>query len=129
MIKFSKHFSEKELACKCGKCDFIGMHEDFMSKLEAIRQDSRWAKPIRLSSAYRCPDHNSKVSSTGKDGPHTTSRAVDCLISGGDVQIFTLLAIQHGMTGIGWKQKGDYKSRFIHIDDITEGIRPHSWSY
>lgn len=128
MIKSSKHFSENELKCKCG-CDFKGMDEGFMLKLEKIRQDSRWGKPIRLSSAYRCPSHNAKVSGTGETGPHTTARAVDCLISSEDAILFTVIAYQHGMTGIGWKQKGDYISRFVHIDDLTEGKRPHSWSY
>ena len=123
----TKHFSEKELQCRCG-CEYSGMSKEFMDKLESIRTDPDWSKPMRLSSAYRCKSYNRAVSSTGETGPHTTSRAVDCLVSGGDAAILTSIAVKHGMTGIGWSQKGDHGSRFIHLDDLSEN-RPASWSY
>ncbi len=36
------------------------------------------------------------------------------------------------MKGIGIKQKGDYASRFVHLDDLPNGSgqpRPWCWSY
>ena len=123
----TKHFSEKELKCRCG-CDYSGMSVEFMDKLEKIRIDKQWNKPMRLSSAFRCKAYNRVVSSTGETGPHTTSRAVDCLVSGGDTATLTMLAVKHGMTGIGWSQKGEHGSRFLHLDDLEEN-RPASWSY
>ena len=122
------HFSEKELRCKCGNCNFEGMDLAFMDKMEKIRTDPSWSKPIRVSSAFRCETYNSEVSSTGKDGPHTTARAIDCLVRGFDAVILIMIAVKHGMTGVGVSQKGKHSSRFIHLDDLEEN-RPACWSY
>ena len=122
------HFSAKELQCKCGECEFEGMDLAFMERMELIRTDPQWSKPIRVSSAYRCENHNSKVSSTGANGPHTTTRAMDCLVSGFDAVILMMIAVKHGITGVGVSQKGEHSSRFIHLDDLEEN-RPACWSY
>jgi uncharacterized protein YcbK (DUF882 family) len=124
----TEHFSAKELKCKCGDCEFEGMDLAFMERMELIRTDSQWNKPIHVSSAYRCKNHNNKVSSTGENGPHTTARAIDCLVSGFDAVILMMIAVKHGMTGVGVSQKGKHSSRFIHLDDLEEN-RPACWSY
>ena len=84
---------------------------------------------MHVSSAYRCPEYNDRVSSTGESGPHTTGRAIDILVSGQDALRLVTIAIEHGMTGMGLSQKGDYTSRYCHMDDLTEGVRPHIWTY
>ncbi|MDC0529213.1 D-Ala-D-Ala carboxypeptidase family metallohydrolase [Gammaproteobacteria bacterium] len=125
----SKYFSDKELACKCGECSGENqMSPAFMERLDELR--SEYGKPIILSSAYRCPAHNKKVSSTGENGPHTTGKAVDIKVSGQDAHRVTRIAFRLGFTGIGIKQSGRWQSRFIHVDTLSMGdTRPRVWSY
>lgn len=103
------------------------MNAEFMDFLVAVRDD--FGKPMRITSAYRCPQHNSKVSRTGSQGPHTTGMAVDVAISGLDAHTLLALAFQHGATGIGVAQSGPHDKRFIHIDTIHDNSRPSVWSY
>jgi len=127
-MESSAHFSKNELACKC--CGTADMETVFMERLEKLR--IQFGKSMRLSSAYRCPAHNSEVSNTGASGPHTTGQAVDVLIGGKDALWLINIAISLGFSGIGIKQKGPYEQRFIHFDDLEEASgrpRPWIWSY
>ena len=54
---------------------------------------------------------------------------LDIGVAGKDALRLVALALKHGMTGIGLSQKGDYTSRYCHMDDLTEGVRPHTWTY
>lgn len=121
-------FSIKELECK-GSGELIVVPA-FMDKLQALRD--AFGKPIIITSGYRCPEYNNEVSGTGKDGPHTTGRAVDIDVRGLDALQIIFLAKRLEFTGFGVSQKGDH--RFIHIDDLTNemgvtGPRPWIWSY
>ncbi|MEO5330361.1 MAG: D-Ala-D-Ala carboxypeptidase family metallohydrolase, partial [Magnetococcus sp. THC-1_WYH] len=53
-----------------------------MDRLENLRRE--FNRPMPVSSGYRCPMHNARVSKTGFSGPHTTGQAVDIVISGED---------------------------------------------
>lgn len=119
-------FSDDELRCKCRKCNGQ-MNPTFMAKLVQLR--SELGQPMHLSSAYRCPEYNALVSHTGTDGPHTTGRAVDIQCYGNLAYSIISFAEKYGITGIGISQKGDRKSRFIHIDDLEGNTRPWVWSY
>ena len=123
----SKNFSSKELSCShCGENKFDQKTLDALQDLrEAI------GKPLSISSAYRCPEHNQKVSSTGITGPHTTGKAVDILCSGKTAhEVLSFAMIRSSIwKGIGISQKGKHKSRFIHLDTITSDNRPWVWSY
>ena len=103
------------------------MDQAFLVRLEQLRR--AFGKPMRLSSAYRCPNYNARISKTGRDGPHTTGRAVDVLISGEDAYRLVQLALEHGFTGIGIAQRGPHERRFIHLDDLEGPTRPWVWSY
>ena len=120
------HFSMPEFMCKCG-CGRADMDPDFIGRLQDLRDV--FNAPIRISSGFRCPDHNDRVSSTGRDGPHTTGKAADILVSGRDAR--DLVALADEFTGIGISQKGDHASRFIHLDTLTapDAPRPWIWSY
>ena len=121
----SQYFTKDELMCKCG-CEQAPMWKKFLARLDALRW--RYNQPIVLSSAYRCPDHNAKVSSTGRTGPHTTGKAVDIQCMGHNAHRILVLAVELGFNGIGVSQKGG--GRFIHIDDLDDnGTRPWVWSY
>lgn len=124
----TKHFSHNELQCKCG-CGQAKMDEDFLARLEDLRV--AFAKPLVVTSGYRCPDHNARVSGTGSKGPHTTGKAVDVLITGADAYNILLLALSLNFSGIGVSQRGEHGARFIHLDNLSfpEYPRPRVWSY
>lgn len=125
----SKYFTDREFKCRCGQCDGSNhMDDDLVMRLDDLREAH--GKPIILSSAYRCPEYNNRVSSTGLDGPHTTGKAVDIAVYGQDAHRIVKIAMRLGFTGVGIKQRGSFKGRFIHLDIMPMGdLRPRIWSY
>lgn len=121
-MRLTEHFTRDEMMCRCG-CGRADMDPAFMEQLEAIR--IRYGRPMIVLSGYRCPEHNARVSSTGRTGPHTTGRAVDIAVRGSDAYQLIRLALEHGMTGIGVSQR-DGVPRFIHLDSVP---RTAVWSY
>lgn len=120
------HFTDAELACRCG-CGTLPK-PDFMAKVEALR--TAWGKPLKVTSAARCPHWNAIVSKTGDAGPHTTGRAIDFAVDRGDAYRLLKLALEQGFAGIGVNQKGG--GRFLHFDDLPDAPgqpRPSIWSY
>lgn len=120
------HFKKEELACKCG-CGMLP-EQDFMDKVEKLRLAVGF--PLPVTSAARCPEHNAKVSGSGRDGPHTTGRAIDLGVFGGKAHAVLATALAMGFAGIGVAQKGG--GRFIHLDDLGSNdkrFRPYVWSY
>lgn len=117
-----ENFEYKELRCRCG-CGKMGMDFKFMDKVQELREELGFSFPI--TSAYRCPEYNSKVSSTGSEGPHTTGKALDIAVSRQAARLLVGKAISAGFKGIGVSQRGD--GRFIHLDDAREIST--IWSY
>ena len=123
-------FQKSEFDCKCG-CGNNDMNPVFLKKLDDMR--SRFDFPFIVTSGYRCPEYNNRISQTGRHGPHTTGRAVDLHLFGHKA----FLIIQQGslggwFSGLGLKQKGAYESRFIHLDDLEasdDRFRPTVWTY
>ena len=105
------------------------MNNAFIVHLNELR--SRCGFPLIVSSGYRSPEYNSKVSSSGSDGAHTTGKAADLLVSHDKAFIVLREAFAMGVfTGIGINQKGN--QRFIHLDicDISDGLpRIAIWTY
>ena len=122
-----QYFTDDELRCKGHNCcgGEVMMDATFMYKLDSMRRNAGF--PFIVTSGYRCPDYNDKISSTGRDGPHTTGKAVDIAVRGTQAHTVLKLALASGITGVGVDQKGE--SRFIHLDSLTEGTRPWVWSY
>ena len=131
-MMLTKNFSSAEMMCSCG-CGEDAMDPDFMAILQNIRDDMN--RPLRVSSGVRCAKHNSKVSSTGKDGPHVPRKngtaASDILIAGADALRLIDIARKHGVSGVGISQRGTHSKRFIHLDTISDSHhpRPTMWSY
>ena len=91
-----------------------------------------WGRPIIITSGYRCPAHNQRVSSTGAAGPHTTGRAVDLAVHGRDAFVIVRLALERGFTGLGFHQRGPHGGRFLHLDTLPDAPgqpRPWCWTY
>lgn len=125
-----KFFKKSEFDCRCG-CGGNEMNADFLRKLDDMR--SRMDFPYIVTSGYRCPDHNEKVSTTGRNGPHTTGRAVDINVFGKRAfQVLQQAALGGWFTGIGLNLKGSHDKRFIHLDDLDSHdnrFRPTVWTY
>ena len=123
-----EYFTYDELKCKCG-CEDAPMKDEFMNMLIAIREE--FDRPMIITSAFRCAGHNNKIGGA-KDSPHLYGKAVDVAVSYADAHDLLKIALEHGMTGIGVKQKGSPSGRFIHLDnmEVAEGRpRPTVWSY
>lgn len=122
-----KHFDLDEFRCKCG-CQQNYISDEFVTLLDELRELVGF--PLVVTSGYRCPDHNNRVSSTGRTGPHTTGQAAD--ISVDRFRAFRVMskAADMGFTGIGFKQHGG--GRFMHLDTLPNADgqpRPTIWSY
>lgn len=98
-----------------------------MCHLIAIRE--RLPFSFVVGSAYRCPEHNLDVSTTGENGPHTTGKAVDIRIQGIDARVLLDAAVKHGFEGIGIQQTGPRGRRFIHLDMVKRDAGKVIWSY
>ena len=121
------NFTEDEFRCKCG-CGQCLMAAGFMAELQRLR--TRMGFPFPITSGYRCPDHNSTVSSTGRDGPHTTGCAVDIAVYGWKAHnLIARASRDFGFSGVGIKQHGPRPYRFIHLDTLAGANRPWVWSY
>lgn len=122
------HFSPWEMRCK--GTGGVKLYIPFMDFLEDLRADCGFALPV--SSGYRSPWHNNRVSKSGFRGPHTTGKA-------GDVQCHTQKAYwvqrhahARGATGVGSRQTGKFSARFIHVDIVRQNPhipRPMVWGY
>lgn len=114
------YFTPEEF--KCSHCGKEEMDIHFIRLLDNLRR--KLGFPLKISSGYRCPEYNDQISSSGRDGPHTTGKAADILINYGDARLFLEEALDI-FEGVGINQKGSPDSRFIHVDLC--GLR--IWSY
>lgn len=122
-----RYFNLDEFRCNC--CLKNEISTDLVDALDAIREQLGF--PLLISSGYRCPAHNARVSSTGDNGPHTTGLAADIKIAGRQAYALLDKALEWGFTGIGINQRGDMSKRFIHLDLLSEPerFRPTIWTY
>ena len=116
------NFSPKEFKCSC--CGRLDIHSDLLDLLQKAREDLGSA--ITINSAYRCPEHNDNVSSTGLAGPHTSGKACDIHVSNSQHRKKLIDYFTNKVTGLG------IAKTFIHIDIISpEELthRPNCWLY
>ena len=115
------NFSRPEMACNCG-CGMLP-ESSFMEILQRMRRDVGFA--LHVTSGARCAVYDASV---GGKGPHTTGLAADISIRGHRAHKLLLVALAHGMTGIGVSQAG--ADRFLHLDMLPHSqTRPWVWSY
>lgn len=111
------HFSTAELQCKCG-CGLAQFQTGFLQALETIR--TAYGRPMRITSACRCADHNARVSPQAplrslhignretRPG-HKGTLAVDVAVAGEDKGDLFAIAWRHGWS-VGWNRG------FLHLD-------------
>jgi len=111
------HFPAHELRCKCG-CGLVQFQSGFLDHLELLR--TTFGRPMRLTSACRCAEHNAKVSPQAplrslhignretRPG-HKGTLAVDVAVAGEDKGDLFAIAWRHGWS-VGWNKT------FLHLD-------------
>lgn len=121
-----RYFQVSEFSCKgsncCGGANL--MQSAFLEELDELRH--RCGFPFVITSGFRCPVHNARVSSTGSTGPHTTGRAADIAVSHERATEVLQHALAMKFTGFGVNQKGG--GRFLHLDTLGRPTRT-IWSY
>lgn len=112
------YFSDREYACRCGKCGLGREHMsgDFKHRLNHIRY--HLGEPMRMTSAVRCHEHSLKVS-TALFSPHEYRgkpvAAADFLMLSHTVYELVRLAQSHNMS-IGFKPWGP-GLYMVHLDE------------
>ena len=122
-----RFFEQSEFACPC--CGEAEMDGEFMRKLVNLRLAAKM--PLIINSGYRCPEHNDRVGGAS-NSPHMEGVAADIRVKGAEARSLVGAAEFCGFTGIGVSQRGDWSSRFIHVDIAqrqTDRPRPWLWSY
>ena len=116
------NFTPDEFRCSC--CNRLEISSDILDLLQTARNE---LGPLTITSAYRCPEHNSKVSSTGPSGPHTSGYAVDIHVSNSQHRKKLIDYFATKVTGLG------VAKTFLHIDLLTSDhgfeMRPNAWKY
>ena len=112
----SKHFSRKELSCRCG-CGACEMSPELLLLAEKIRV-ILGEIPMYVTSAYRCPKHNAKVGGS-PTSRHMEGQAMDFTVR--DINILDA----HDRIIRAWKRGvlpelggiGLYTGKqFLHVD-------------
>jgi uncharacterized protein YcbK (DUF882 family) len=117
-----KNFSDEEL--KCQHTGLLNPNPEFIELMDNIQKLRNKCGPLTISSAYRHPTHPIEAA---KDSPGMHSlAAVDIKCSGLSAMTVLEAAVRLEFSGIGIQQKGDYNSRFIHLDLRAS---PTLWSY
>ncbi|MEG6616757.1 D-Ala-D-Ala carboxypeptidase family metallohydrolase [Peptococcaceae bacterium 1198_IL3148] len=102
----SEHFSELEFACRC--CGQVRVNVKLITLLEQLRT-RLGARPIMVTSGYRCPKHNRAVGGV-KNSQHLRGNAADIVILGVPPSQVAATA-----TAIGFTWVGLYPT-FTHLD-------------
>lgn len=104
----SLHFSLKEFRCRCDSesCQTTKISSELIDILEEIR--SLFGAPLKVTSGYRCEEHNAQIPGAVKNSYHTKGLAADILIP--DHFHKAISDRYHGKLGIGF-----YNNR-LHID-------------
>jgi len=117
-----QNFSPDEI--KCSHCEELKIDEELMDLIQDAREN---LGPLRITSGYRCSEHNNNISSTGSNGPHTTGKSLDIATSNSQERKELIDYFATKVSGLG------IAKNFIHIDLLTseDGFdeRPNSWVY
>ena len=109
---------------QCSHCQELKIFSGTMDLLQSARS---LLGPLSITSGYRCSTHNSAVSKTGENGPHTTGKAVDISVRDSQHRKQLITYFANKVTGLGIAKS------FIHIDllDSDRGFAmpPNCWVY
>ncbi len=124
-----KNFSADEMRCHCG-CGKADMKPHFMAALQWTR--TVYGYPMPVTSGFRCELYEKLLDGVGI---HPQGLAADIAVSGERVYHLlsaALIGVGHKtgqMRGIGIKQHGPHKNRYMHLDMLFGPSRPRIWTY
>lgn len=114
--KLSTNFTANEFDCNGnGCCTETVIEPELVEILQKIR--SHFGKAVTITSGYRCPTHNSKVSKSAKS-LHTMGQAADITVKGVTPREVAQYAESIGIKGIGLYET-DKDGHFVHVDTRT----------
>lgn len=129
-----KYFQPGEF--RCSHTGLALMVPEFVTEADRFRDQCGF--PFRLTSAFRDVTHPIEAAKVAP-GPHNTGLAIDIQVSHKYAhKLMMMLGVYEpldprlGFFGVGWAQRGDVASRFVHLDACSQGPgrpRPHVWSY
>ena len=110
---------------KCQHCGELKIDEELMDLIQDARET---LGPLKITSGYRCPEHNNNISKkTGLKGPHTTGKALDVATNNSQHRKELITYFAPKVQGLGIAKS------FIHIDLLNKedgfAMRPNSWIY
>ena len=76
--KLSENFHLREFDCKCDQCTETIVDMVHVARLEQLRRELN--KPIKITSGYRCKDHNYNVGGA-KGSQHVLGTATDIALT------------------------------------------------
>lgn len=110
----SEHFSESEMSCHhCGQLPADGISGVLLDGLERLR--TIVGKPIYVTNAYRCPEHNAAVGGVS-NSQHVHGTAADIYVDGMGVWELANICKQI-FDGVGEY----YGQEFVHVDMRDNG--------
>ena len=110
MGDLSKNFSRHEFGCRC--CGLADINQRLVNALQELRDLA--GLPVRISSGYRCPEHNRAIGGAPRS-QHLLGTAADISVRGMTPgQMYRLAedveAFRNGGIGV-YPDKG-----FVHVD-------------
>ena len=115
-VKVSQNFASTEFDCHGkGCCSTTKIDSKLVEYLQKIRE--HFGKPITITSAYRCENHNKQVKGATRSY-HVRGQAADIVVSGIPSKEVAKYAESIGILGIGlYETQSD--GFFTHIDTRT----------
>lgn len=106
MTNLTKHFTIQELMCPC--CKVLGVRPEFIIFLERVRE--HYAKPMKITSAFRCEKHNAKIGGS-KTSAHMLGLACDVMAVTPQARLELIKSgLACGVKGLG------IAKTFVHLD-------------
>ncbi len=97
---------------RCKHCKRLKVSPSLLTALDRLRKNIR--RPIRVTSAYRCPIHNRRIGGS-KNSQHLKGRAAD--IHARNMTVNALWAAAEQVGALSRGGIGVYpRKRFVHVD-------------
>ena len=110
-LRLAPNFTASEFHCRCGKQHGVRVSGKLLYHLELLR--ARIGKPVRITSGFRCVEHNALVGGS-KHSMHLSGEGADIVIKG---MTMAVLADHARGAGFGFVlDEGDH----VHVD-VREG--------
>ena len=112
--QLSPHFNVSEFRCKCGKEHSTLISDELVRMLESLYTELNCSE-IRISSGYRCVNHDKAVGGSGT-GQHTLGKAADICCYGQDKQPINSKLVCCIAADLGFSGVARINDTYTHVD-------------